>query len=617
MPYSVSPKDLMQEVNRGRDRIESYRKARLMMLEKYVGPHYNKSEGVVGEEPMNLMFDTVQILIPNLVMKNPEHVVTADYLHYQFYADLLSEALNRLAIDVNYKTQIRRAIFDAIFGLGIIKTGLTTAGKVVEIGGEAYDVGQPFMSRVDLDDFLIDSRCKSIEESLFIGHKIRISREMALDSGLYNNELLERVNRPQTFDNEKVESLSKDDTPEAYTLGDFIDVYELYIPDANVILTVPADRSTFDDYLRISEYYGSEEGPYTFLSLSGDVPNNPLPVPPASIWLDLSHMVTKMARKACQQSIRQKDILAYTGPAAEDAQAIMDATDGDVVQIDNPKAVQEFSIGGANPETTNAWDMFYQYLNRMAGNAEYLGGINPNSGTATEAEIMQANAGVRLEDLRDTVYDAATKVSRKLAWYLHTDPLLDIPLTRREVKEPKPGALTDGNIVFSGPDEEIQEVRLTPELRCGDFLDYNFQIKFRSMNRLSEQVKSRRLQEFAAQVIPGMANATMMCAQMGVPFNFQRAVTLVGEKMGLEGSEISAIFIDPMFEAKQLQMLQMGPGPEGTQGQVAPAASTAGFMQNRQAPTARPVAGPATERRQSQQEVANDRQGSLEVRQGA
>ena len=74
---------------------------------------------------------------------------------------------------------------------------------------------------------------------------------------------------------------------------------------------------------------------------------------------------------------------------------------------------------------------------------------------------------------------------------------------------------------------EQQQLRLTPEQRQGDFLDFTFKIVARSMTKLDPMVRSKRILEFCTNVVPAAATTAMTMMQIGVPFNIQRYLTRI------------------------------------------------------------------------------------------
>ena len=180
-------------------------------------------------------------------------------------------------------------------------------------------------------------------------------------------------------------------------------------------------------------------------------------------------------------------------------------------------------------------------------------------------------------------------MNRRIAWYLHHDPLIDIPLTKR----------TSGG-------EEIQ-LSLTPEQRQGDFLKYVFKIVQRSMSRLDPTIRSKRIMEFGTNILPAAANTAMIMMQMGMPFNLQRYLTRLAEELGI-GDWVQDLFNDPEFERKLQLYMAMGPQNSGKAG--GGSITSEGVMQNQGNPLARPVLTPGQEANQSAQVGAAEGQAA-------
>ena len=333
---SISPNKFMQTVQRGAKRLSAFRQARLHFIKGYIGSYYDKMEGTVGANSINLIFNAVRVLTPTLVMNFPKHVVMTPYLQAREYANLLGLALDQHDLKINIMDTYRRAIVDAIFTLGILKTGLTQSDSVYtfddEMGQDSVDNGTIYTDAVDFDNFVVDPSCKEymFRDASFMGDKLTVPRQMLLDSGLYDNDLVMRIPRSDstTRDRDKASdaSMQNIDREENDALQDSVTIYEIWVPAANAIVTIPGDKDVkFDKYLRVHDYYGVKEGPYTLLSLTPAVPGNPLPVPMVGIWYDLHVLANRMAKKIIEQAERQKDIVAYKRTAADDAEELKNA----------------------------------------------------------------------------------------------------------------------------------------------------------------------------------------------------------------------------------------------------------------------------------------------------
>ena len=571
---SISPNKFMQTVQRGAKRLSAFRQARLHFIKGYIGSYYDKMEGTVGANSINLIFNAVRVLTATLVMNFPKHVVMTPYLQAREYANLLGLALDQHDLKINIMDTYRRAIVDAIFTLGILKTGLTQSDSVYtfddEMGQDSVDNGTIYTDAVDFDNFVVDPSCKEymFRDASFMGDKLTVPRQMLLDSGLYDNDLVMRIPRSDstTRDRDKASdaSMQNIDREENDALQDSVTIYEIWVPAANAIVTIPGDKDVkFDKYLRVHDYYGVKEGPYTLLSLTPAVPGNPLPVPMVGIWYDLHVLANRMAKKIIEQAERQKDIVAYKRTAADDAEELKNAGDGEAVAMDDPEGVHVVSFGGQQSSNENHLASLENWFNMMAGNPAQVGGQNIEAKSATAANILQQNSGIGLEDMRDMVYRMAGSEARKRAWYMHTDPLMQIPLVKRQMNQvPVPGMEW-----LLAPQMQDVQVILTPEARSGDFLDYTFTIEPESMGRVDSKVRLQQEMAFAQQILPATMTAAQVAMSLGIPFDAQAFLIRMAKDMGIQW--LDEVLYSPQLQQQLMMQQMMGPQAAASKGQPA------------------------------------------------
>ena len=569
-PVEVTPRKIQEAVQDGFRRMENFRAARLLFLRAFAGQYYDAGKGRIGSEPLNMIFNAIRVTVPYLVMNYPKHSVTSKFMAYRGYGDLLGLALDYNAKELILRDIIRRWIIDAIFTLGITKTGLCSSDSVISFDeNDEIDPGSVYTELVEFDNFVFDPNTHRLEEGSFLGDRIRVPRIQLLDSGLYDNAIIEKLPRSGTEVDDGSAGLSQSriNAQEMGDLEDFVDVVELWVPKAQAIVTIPSSRTMVDEFLRVVDYYGPNEGPYTFLRFSPPLSDNPLPIAPVGIWYDLHVMANKMATKIMDQADRQKDILLFPRAGADDAQEIVDAGDGSAIAADNPGEAKVFSFGGQQRSNEAHMTQLQMWFNWAAGNPEAMGGIRSDANTATQANILQSNASIGIEDMRDIVYTAVAEEACKRAWYLHTDPLIEIPLIRRMQVPAKYINTPNGQMAMSQPAQmKDTQVFLTPEARCGDFLDFHFEIQLKSMSRMDPQMKLQRAMEFAVKLIPAAAVATQTCMQMGVPFSFPRFVMRMATEAGIEWMD--EVFFDPEFQMQMAQMMLAAPAMQGSQGVI-------------------------------------------------
>ncbi|MFA5152425.1 MAG: hypothetical protein WC554_07710 [Clostridia bacterium] len=573
-----------------------YRAATAMFIKEYVGAYYRDEYGLTGEEPLNLMFHNIKTMVPNLVMQNPVNKVTTPILAHRQYAELLSLGLNFIDEQLKLKKIIRAWVVNALFGWGILKVGLAAKGQMLQFGDANIDPGMLYCSIISLDDFVIDPICKSVDTSLFQGHRTMAPRQILLDTEGYNHDVVKQLPSSSTdIRADRISDLTKRyaSVQEILEMQDYVDVVELWMPEIDAIVTIPDPyQTTIDKYVGLMDYEGPKEGPYIHLSFTPPVPNNPFPVAPVGIWFDLHKMANRTLSKIMDQSDRQRDILMYNPSQADEAQEILDAEDGDARATSDPNGVKVVSFGGQNQNNEVMLQHLQVWYNYMSGNPDLIsGGMSPGtkgtSETATRSQILQANAGIGVEDARQILYDQTAEVNKKFAWYLHTDPFIELPLPKR----------TTGN--------EYQQVFLTPEQRQGDFLEYTFDIVQRSMSKVDPMIRLRNIREFCINVLPSAVQAAQLMMSMGRPFNLEGYLTTVAEEMGI-GDWIGGMFDDPDFLTRLQIMSAMGPQNAGKAG------SMAGFMQNQGNPMQRNVPGEQEQANMMSQETAAEAQSQNE-----
>lgn len=589
MPTEVSPKKIMEAVNRGFERLTNFRNSRVHFLRQFTGPYYDKNKGDIGSEALNMIFNAVRVLVPTMVMNFPRTIIMTPYLQARQYANLLGLALDQHDQKIKIRDIYRAAIVDSIFTLGVVKTGLSQSDSVYALTdeGDHVDAGTVYTAKVDFDNWVVDpnSREHMFSDATFMGDRVRVPRRVLLDSGLYKNDLIERLPRVDDENDKKkrafmlsMQNINMDANSD---LEDEVEIIELWVPAANAVITVPGtDDVVFDDFLRVDDYYGVKEGPYTLLALTPPVPGNPLPVPMVGIWSDLHELGNRMAKKLIEQAERQKDITAYKRSAADDAEELKNAGDGESVAVDDPDAVKVLSYGGQQNSNENHLASLQAWFNMMAGNPEQVGGQRVDAKSATAAQILQQNASVSLEDMKDLVYIFAAEEKRKRAWFFHTDPLMQIPLTQRQMQPPQMTMGPMGNPILIPPTVQEVQVILTPEARSGDFIDYTFKIEPESMGRVDSKVRLSQAYDFAQKILPAAMAAAQICMPLGIPFNASAFILRMAKDAGIEWMD--EVFYDPMFQQQMTMQQMMGPQAMDSKGQAAPKPMMDQVLQNGQ-----------------------------------
>ena len=580
MSVEIGAKDISELVRKGHRRVEHYRNAAAASIRDYVGNYYTKPSGMTGEYPINLIFVALRTWVPNLVMQTGVNKVTTPILEQMNYAHLLGAALNELHKKLKMKDIMRASIVDMILcGMAIFKTSIYADGNLIPDGFNEYiEPGQLYTDLISIDDYFLDPYCTALKRAVLTGHFITVRRQDLFDAPGWNKELVKQL--PTAWDSgvdsdKAARRISRDpsDTLEMIEAQDYVRVAEVYLPEANAIVYVPDPKqASFNDFLKVQDYYGPSTGPYRYGSITPPVPDNPLPLAPVSIWRDLNLMCNNLFIKLMEQADSQKDVLLYK-PGMEDvAEAVASALNGQSIRTQDPAGVEVKSFGGGNAENDKMTQQLQFWFNYVSGGIDQMGGMKTGGGskTATAVNILQSNASITMEDARGMVYDVQADISSDQAWFMHYDPFLNAPSIIRETgKAP-------------------QQVVLTPEEVRGDFLSLNFTIVKRSMQVIEPEHRRKALEDFTINVVPAGANAAMLMMQMQIPFNLPRYLMNAAEEMGIADLVIE-IFEDPTFQARMQAMTQASGLDPGKAGKSTGGSSMAGALQNKGNAQAMPV----------------------------
>jgi hypothetical protein len=597
MPEHVIEKRVQLAVKEGFKRNRRHVRAATRGIKQYVGHYYREEHGVEGEEPLNMIYHVIRSLVPNLVMRNPINKVTTQLGgDYKNYAYMLGLTLDQVNERINMKNIIRRAIVDALFCMGVVRVGLNASDSLVDFGDMRIDPGQVYADNVDFEDFVYDPSCRRLEEAAFVGYRSRLPRQILLDDGNCDHDVVARLPQSMITDTKRPSHISgnKDLGSTMIELQDYVDVVEVYVPDANVMLMIPdPDQFMSKKYIKVTEYYGPKEGPFRYLTLSQPVPGNPIPPPPVNIWYDLHVMANRLMKKQMERAERQKSMIVADPSANDMVQDMLDCEDGEIIW-GNPKDIAPISTTGAEEGTDATISRVHMWFNYLSGNPDQMAGVAGDAETATQASILAGNASVGIEDTRGMVYEFSANINSGMAWFIHYDPFLKKNLTA-----------TRRPWIGENQYDWGATMTLTREQRRGEHLDFAFTIKPKSMGSIDPAVLSKRIIEFATKVVPAIITSMQVAISMGMPFNAQKAITDLGDQLDLT-EYVQEWFNDPEFMQRIQLMIAMGPQPEGQA-----VANMGGVIQQGGAIFGGPSRDKAAFNQQSQ-ELAGFMQGSLQ-----
>jgi hypothetical protein len=434
---------------------------------------------------MNLIDRFVNIVCPYLVSQNPRVLIDPKrgINASRSFARTLELALEHLFDEIELSAYtLRPAVLNSMFSMGITKTGIM-ADSQVEIFGYLHDVGQPFCDNIDYDDYVGDFRARNKQEMEIEGNRFCVPMEYVRDSGLFKNyDNLSYVKEYNAEQTSPEEIAKKHMVPFEHRneLRKKVWLTDLWIPDEGIIVTIPPEGQG-NKIMRVVEYDGPEDGPYDLLTYH-HFPNSVIPIPPIYNVLNLNNIINRLVTKMNHQASREKKVMLYELSGAEDAETIRNTPDGFTAGVKNVDAFKEVEFGGVAETNFPFVQFLEQQYSIQGGNLYTIGGRESQAETLGQEQMLQANASKQLQDMVLQVHRFTRSITKKLAWYLWSDPYIQIPVIK-ELGEFK------------------LKVEYTPDVREGDFFDYGFDIEPYSMSMMSPETRFQRLMQLVGQVV--------------------------------------------------------------------------------------------------------------------
>lgn len=548
--------------------MRKFAQKRRMFVREFVGSHYGglvpDSEGDNSSpssrrRPFNTLNQGVNVLIPNVVARNPGVRVKPRKQVLKGSATILGRLCEHANEQEDHVNALRWLVLDAMFTAGIAYTHLEPSGWGILEGTEFRDLGKLVTTVIDLDDFAVDPTAKRWGAHTWAAHTLRVRRDEALEKGMYSPDFIAacRSYEEPAGTSPLLEDLTKGgmNRDEANQYTDYIYVTQYFLPRERVFVTMPGvrDERDFDtEHVEERAYFGPEDGCYDMLGF-GYAPSQLMPIAPVGMWIDLHLAINTVARKLVDQIKVMKSVIAGDMGAEDDMLALDAALHTGMVRVKNIDRIKQLAWGQPTETGMMIFERLMEYCSKNQMNTDLLGGLQSSGGTATEAEIVSAGANVRVTDMQDTVYKFEESIQKKRAWHLFHDPLIQETLTFE-----------------LSPQMSIQ-LPVDNEMLEGDFLEYNFSIKAMSMQRVDPQLALRRKLDH----LPAIGQALQLEAGSGFRFNADGWIRNTGQDIYAPG-EIDEFWRSPesAMEAAQVfgqfapMLPQMAP-PGAQQGPAA------------------------------------------------
>ena len=530
---------LLKAIQHSTKALRPFREVRKAMVRDFVGSYYGTTDELNRREViMNLMYQTAETYTMSLAANRPRVLVTARHPDIEWFAHTFQLSLNNLIKEIRLENILRKAVMDSFFAIGIVKVYTADAGLVqLEGEDEWVDPGKPFAENISLDDFVYDTTASEWRKSSFCLNKFRISREKVMNDSAYDRKVIEQLKPATQYPNYSnhdgevpVREMLTAETTEP-GIDPMLDLMDIWLPKDNLIVTMPVGKDTKP--VRIVEWEGPENGPFHTLSLTCEVPDNIMPVSPAMNLKPLSDLVNGLLRKQKRQAQRQKDIPFYQAGHQDDARRIERASDGEWTRVDNPDSVNVMKMGGVDSQNQAFSHSMRDTFDRMAGNLQMMAGLGPQADTLGQDKLIHGAVSKREANMQYRVVDFTARICKDLGQLLWQDEMLEIPNE------------------FEAAGQTIR-ADWDPEVREGNFWDYNFEVEPFSMMYKSPSERVQGLTNFVTQIAMPMEQ---VLAQAGGAVDMQELTEVYADLMDMPRLKSIVKFDQPGNE-------RPGPTPE-------------------------------------------------------
>ena len=467
----VDFKSLREAIDWSVSQLDFTRSKRVGNIQQYVGVH-TFSGGSEKPNPTNFIELAITIYMQQLAAQAPRCTFTTEVQRLKPFAYTTEIELNKIPEEIKLDRTFRRAVLEALFSYGIIKTGMCSSG--ISILG--HDIGEMFADLVPIDDYFCDMAAKNRDVIQFEGNDYWIPVE---DARKMYGSSIEPDKYTLTGDQgqQRAESVSTEEGASLYK--EMSHLRDVWIPRSNKILTYGVVSL---EQHNVIDWDGPDGGPYHMLGYS-EVPGALLPMPPVSLWRDLHDLANLLFRKLGKSADARKTVGLVNGGNDDDVNAFINAKDGEMIRY-NGQRPESLSVGGVDAPTLAFYQVTKDLASYFGGNWDILGGLGRASDTIGQDQMMQNSASARLEYMRDRTLECAKSVYKSLAWYRWTDPVRE-----SEVRKPIKGTNISVRSIWSA------------ETRDGDWLDYNFDLDAYSMQSDVPAVKLQKMIQYYERII--------------------------------------------------------------------------------------------------------------------
>jgi hypothetical protein len=427
---------LMDMVEHSRKKLDDVRASRRALLDRAKGSEWFPSEERV---PINQIAQQEAALLQHLAGGDPRALVVpgGDAAVYAAYEQTL--AVNKTAQRLNMRRKFRRLVQDALYGIGICRLAMAPDGPAPlkevfpEMDEEAeYDSGRLEMDVISLESWVHDCQADTIEEVEFCGHAYWVAKEDIKKHlpGVSQADLITDEKRwIDEQGHEMAGAISRGvDGEGQYEYRNKCWLWDLWLPKQGVLITTPVNGT--GELANVRQWRSRPGGPYLFLYYR-ELPDQAIPI---SILADLALLhdsLNSTFRKLIDQAREAKTVLGFKPGHEDDAGRVRDARSRDIIQMRDPTAVQEFNYNGPDQSLLAIGLQTRELASIMGGNTDVLAGLGAQAPTATQEQMVSAQAGGKIRLHEQDTADFQMELFEAIRWYLyHHEQIRPIPITK-------------------------------------------------------------------------------------------------------------------------------------------------------------------------------------------
>lgn len=541
---------LKERVTKSYENLLPQRNNRLKTLRQYIGNSLGTTDlPGVHSNVVNPLEQMVEAYVQKLISGNPQCLIQTNKLALKANCRRFQLSLNHVLRQMHLQETMHEAVKESLFSMLIIKVGVENPDYTQRT--YPFDVSaMPFADPVWFEDFVFDTSGTRLSECKFMGDKYRESKDAIKNDPRNDPEVAEECHRgpANAFDQTGGESAANlGGNRNAFAVEED-DVWLIDVFDEKKRLVVTWPFTGSEKPLRVEKWTGHPDGPYR-IGRYKTVPNQIMPKPPAVDGAALAELDNLVMAKIGQQVSRQKVVGFATGSATADAEKVIRANDGEIINVTHPDAVRQMAFGGADQGTITAEAIIRDRASEEWGNTRMMGGSANEAPTLGQEQMLQQSASGRLQTMQQVVIQVTKEVITAIAWYLWNDPLVRVSVMDKlpntnvefEVQWPREQGI-DGNQV---------------DMRQGEFNDMNFDIVPYS---LTDKPPAQRLQILDGTVMQ-LAQMAPLLQGSGVTINVEGWIEAKKQLTGVEelGDVIQMASAPPSPEEEVANTMPMKP----------------------------------------------------------